>query len=51
MTGKSVAYVYPDGCTALYGTFVEGELIEARLATLVSVETGRPHFDVVPDSE
>ncbi|XP_062332197.1 histone-lysine N-methyltransferase SETD7 isoform X1 [Osmerus eperlanus] len=50
MTGKSVAYVYPDGCTALYGTFVEGELIEARLATLVSMETGRPHFDVVPDS-
>ncbi|KAL0974232.1 hypothetical protein UPYG_G00217470 [Umbra pygmaea] len=50
MTGKAMAYVYPDGQTALYGSFVEGELIEARLATLVSTETSRPHFEVCPDS-
>ncbi|XP_029517913.1 histone-lysine N-methyltransferase SETD7 [Oncorhynchus nerka] len=50
MTGKAVAYVYPDGQTALYGSFVEGELIEARLAALVSMETTRPHFDVSSDS-
>lgn len=51
MTGKAVAYVYPDGQTALYGSFVEGELIEARLAALVSMETARPHFDVSSDSK
>ncbi|KAI4879319.1 hypothetical protein NFI96_022624 [Prochilodus magdalenae] len=50
MTGKAVAYVYPDGHTALYGSFVDGELIEARLATLTNQENGRPHFSVDPDS-
>ncbi|TSO15265.1 Histone-lysine N-methyltransferase SETD7 [Bagarius yarrelli] len=50
MTGKAVAYVYPDGHTALYGNFVDGELIEARLATLTDHENGRPHFTVQPDS-
>ncbi|XP_047658038.1 histone-lysine N-methyltransferase SETD7 isoform X2 [Tachysurus fulvidraco] len=50
MTGKSVAYIYPDGRTALYGSFVDGELIEARLATLTHQENGRPHFTVQPDS-
>ncbi|XP_022057095.2 histone-lysine N-methyltransferase SETD7 isoform X1 [Acanthochromis polyacanthus] len=50
MTGDSVAYVYPDGRTALYGSFVDGELIEARLATLISNQTGRPRFDIAPNS-
>ncbi|KAL4641733.1 histone-lysine N-methyltransferase SETD7 isoform X2 [Arapaima gigas] len=50
MSGNKIAYVYPDCRTALYGSFVEGELIEARLATLSSEENGRPHFDIVPDS-
>lgn len=51
MTGEKVAYVYPDGRTALYGSFVEGELIESRLTTLVSPDSGQPHFEVVPNSE
>ncbi|XP_062856656.1 histone-lysine N-methyltransferase SETD7 isoform X4 [Trichomycterus rosablanca] len=50
MTGKAVAYVYPDGHTALYGSFVDGELIEAQLATLNKQENGRPHFTVQPNS-
>lgn len=50
MTSKAVAYVYPDGRTALYGTFVDGELIEAQLATLTKQENGRPHFTVQPNS-
>lgn len=50
MTGNAVAYLYPDGSTALYGTFVDGELIEARLATLTMRDSGRPHFTVNPDS-
>ncbi|XP_029918011.1 histone-lysine N-methyltransferase SETD7 isoform X2 [Myripristis murdjan] len=50
MTGDSVAYIYPDGHTALYGNFVDGELIEARLATLVSTENSRPRFEVTPNS-
>lgn len=50
MTGDSVAYVYPDGHTALYGKFVDGELIEARLAKLVSNNNGRPHFEVTQNS-
>lgn len=50
MTGKTVAYVYPDGRTALYGSFVDGELIEAQLATLTTQENSRPHFTVDPDS-
>ncbi|CAK6980284.1 histone-lysine N-methyltransferase SETD7 isoform X2 [Scomber scombrus] len=50
MTGASVAYIYPDRRTALYGNFVDGELIEARLATLISNEVGRPRFEIAPDS-
>ncbi|XP_035388330.1 histone-lysine N-methyltransferase SETD7 isoform X4 [Electrophorus electricus] len=50
LTGKTVAYIYPDGRMALYGSFVDGELIEARLATLTSQENGRPHFTVDSDS-
>ncbi|KAM6953671.1 histone-lysine N-methyltransferase SETD7 [Aplochiton taeniatus] len=50
MTGKSIAYVYPDCQTALYGCFVEGELIEAREATMLHPETDRPSFHVVADS-
>lgn len=50
MTGQSVAYIYPDSHTALYGTFVDGELIEARLAKLVSNMTGRPRFETNPNS-
>lgn len=51
MTGESVAYIYPDRRTALYGNFVDGELIEARLALLVSNESVRPRFDVQPNSK
>lgn len=51
MTGESIAYVYPNSQTALYGRFVEGELISARPATLVSTETGGTHFDVATDSK
>uniref|UniRef100_A0A3B4X3I8 Histone-lysine N-methyltransferase SETD7 n=1 Tax=Seriola lalandi dorsalis TaxID=1841481 RepID=A0A3B4X3I8_SERLL len=51
MTGDSVAYVYPDGHTALSGSFVDGELIEARLATLISNESGRQRFEVTQNSE
>lgn len=51
MTGDSVAYVYPDGRTSLFGTFVDGELIQARLAVLTSSHNGRPRFEVSPDSQ
>ncbi|XP_053559661.1 histone-lysine N-methyltransferase SETD7 [Bombina bombina] len=47
MTGDKIAYVYPDGRTALYGTFVDGEMIEGKLATVAYIE-GKPYFDVVP---
>uniref|UniRef100_A0A8C6TLJ4 Histone-lysine N-methyltransferase SETD7 n=1 Tax=Neogobius melanostomus TaxID=47308 RepID=A0A8C6TLJ4_9GOBI len=50
MSGDSVAYVYPDGRTALHGRFVEGEVIQARLANLVSNGNGRPHFEVAQNS-
>ena len=49
MTGNHVAYVYPDGQTALLGSFVDGELIEARLASLMLQENGRPHLELVDD--
>ncbi|XP_029368990.1 histone-lysine N-methyltransferase SETD7 [Echeneis naucrates] len=49
LTGDYVAYIYPDGRTALCGTFVDGELIKARLATLTS-ESGRPCFKVTHNS-
>lgn len=51
MTGKSMAYIYPDGCTALYGSFVDGEIIEARSATMISKDHGRPRFEVAPNSK
>ncbi|XP_013885424.1 histone-lysine N-methyltransferase SETD7 isoform X2 [Austrofundulus limnaeus] len=50
MTGDSIAYVYPDGCTALFGTFVDGNLIRARLATLSFNQTGKPFFEISPNS-
>ncbi|XP_024116136.1 histone-lysine N-methyltransferase SETD7 isoform X1 [Oryzias melastigma] len=50
MSGKSLAYIYPDGRTALYGSFVEGEIIEARSATMISKENERPRFEVAPNS-
>lgn len=48
MTGEAIAYIYPDRCTALYGSFVNGELIVARLATVTFSKSGRPHFEIVP---
>lgn len=51
MTGNQVAYIYPDGHMALLGSFVDGELIEARLASLTVQESGRPHFEIVDESE
>ncbi|KFQ19885.1 Histone-lysine N-methyltransferase SETD7, partial [Merops nubicus] len=50
MTGEKIAYVYPDGKTAYYGRFIDGEMIEAKLATLTSAEDGKPQFEVVPGS-
>lgn len=51
MTGEKIAYVYPDGKTAYSGRFIDGEMIEAKLATLTSVEDGKPQFEVVPGSK
>ncbi|XP_025777989.1 histone-lysine N-methyltransferase SETD7 [Puma concolor] len=50
MTGEKIAYVYPDERTALYGKFIDGEMIEGKLATLMSTEEGRPHFELMPGS-
>ncbi|XP_028599817.2 histone-lysine N-methyltransferase SETD7 [Podarcis muralis] len=50
MTGEKIAYVYPDGKMAYYGHFIDGEMLEAKLATLVSVEEGKPQFEVLPGS-
>lgn len=51
MTGEKIAYVYPDGKTAYSGRFIDGEMIEAKLATLTSLEDGKPQFEVVPGSK
>lgn len=51
MTGESVAYIYPDGHTALYGSFVDCDIIEAHLATLIASESGRPRFEITPNSK
>ncbi|XP_020509036.1 histone-lysine N-methyltransferase SETD7 [Labrus bergylta] len=50
LTGDSIAYIYPDGLTALHGSFVDGELIEARCATLISNQSGRPRFEITSNS-
>ncbi|XP_064417302.1 histone-lysine N-methyltransferase SETD7 [Latimeria chalumnae] len=50
LTGEKAAYLYPDGKTALYGKFIDAEMIETRLATLTSVSEGRPHFELAPSS-
>lgn len=49
MTGEAIAYIYPDRCTALYGSFVNGELITAHLASVTFSKSGRPHFEIVPN--
>lgn len=51
MTGEKIAYVYPDERTALYGKFIDGEMIEGKLAALLSTEEGRPHFEPMPGSK
>lgn len=51
MTGEKIAYVYPDERTALYGKFIDGEMIEGKLATLMSMEEGKPHFELMPGSK
>lgn len=51
MTGEKIAYVYPDGKAAYYGHFIDGEMLEAKLATLISIEEGKPQFEVLPGSE
>nr|XP_058923536.1 histone-lysine N-methyltransferase SETD7 isoform X4 [Kogia breviceps] len=50
MTGEKIAYLYPDERTALYGKFIDGEMIEGKLAVLLSTEEGRPHFELMPGS-
>ncbi|XP_068596444.1 histone-lysine N-methyltransferase SETD7 [Brachionichthys hirsutus] len=50
MTGECLAYIYPDGQTAFYGSFVDGDLIQARLATATTNQSGRLHFEVTPNS-
>ncbi|EGW07015.1 Histone-lysine N-methyltransferase SETD7 [Cricetulus griseus] len=50
MTGEKIAYVYPDQRTALYGKFIDGEMIEGKLATLMATEEGRPHFELTSGS-
>ncbi|XP_033615933.1 histone-lysine N-methyltransferase SETD7 isoform X2 [Fukomys damarensis] len=50
MTGEKIAYMYPDGKTALYGKFIDGEMTEGKLATLMATEEGRPQFELVPGS-
>lgn len=34
----------------LHGKFIDGEMIEGKLATLLSTEEGRPHFELMPGS-
>ena len=36
-TGTHIAYVYPNLCTAIYGTFREEILVEARATVIVKV--------------
>ncbi|CAH2301028.1 histone-lysine N-methyltransferase SETD7 [Pelobates cultripes] len=48
MTGDKIAYVYPDGRTALYGKFIDAEMLEGKLCYLTSEEEGKPHFEMVP---
>lgn len=50
MTGEKIAYVYPDQRTALYGKFIDGEMLEGKLATLMATEEGRPHFELTSGS-
>lgn len=51
MTGESIAYIYPDRQTAFYGSFVDGELNMAHLATVTCIKNGRPHFEISPKSK
>ncbi|XP_077135324.1 histone-lysine N-methyltransferase SETD7 isoform X2 [Ranitomeya variabilis] len=51
MTGEKIAYVYPDRRTAMYGKFIDGEMLEGKLATLMSLEEGKPYFEIVPGSK
>ncbi|KAM9329635.1 histone-lysine N-methyltransferase SETD7 [Gastrophryne carolinensis] len=51
LTGNKIAYVFPDERTALYGKFVDGEMMEGRLAIVTSVEEGKPHFEHVSDGK
>ncbi|XP_028314817.1 histone-lysine N-methyltransferase SETD7 isoform X1 [Gouania willdenowi] len=44
MTGNSLAYIYPDNFTGLYGSFVDAELIQAEVAQIVFGQDEKPRF-------
>ncbi|XP_061408422.1 histone-lysine N-methyltransferase SETD7 isoform X1 [Lethenteron reissneri] len=47
MTGDQVAYVYPDGRTAFYGRFSDGEMISAQPAIILGLDKNeKPRFEV-----
>uniref|UniRef100_A0A8C4R5A3 Histone-lysine N-methyltransferase SETD7 n=1 Tax=Eptatretus burgeri TaxID=7764 RepID=A0A8C4R5A3_EPTBU len=49
MTGGHVGYVYPDDHTALYGEFVDAEMVSAHPASFHGVEDGKSHFKILKD--
>ena len=53
LTGPNIAYVYPDGVTALVGEFSRGRMVNARPATLSNATSHKdnPLLDVVFCSE
>ncbi|XP_078457239.1 histone-lysine N-methyltransferase SETD7 isoform X3 [Lampetra planeri] len=49
MTGDQVAYVYPDGRTAFYGRFSDGEMIQAQPAIILGLDKNeKPRFEQGP---
>ncbi|KAG8453918.1 hypothetical protein GDO86_000515 [Hymenochirus boettgeri] len=47
MTGAKIAYVYPDERTALYGKFIDAEMLEGKLAHLTLLDEGKPHLEII----
>ncbi|CAH1247539.1 SETD7 [Branchiostoma lanceolatum] len=49
MSGKDIAYIYPDMKLALIGSFVDGEMVKGKLAEVVGIDQDRPQFKMVSD--
>ena len=44
MTGPNIAYIYPDGKTAIIGRFLDGQLVKGQYGEVINIKKRVPCF-------